>query len=180
MFIRFTFSQAKASFLSCKEDKDHLERRSQELQSIVQADQDDRKDWKNKTPAEIEKVVSRDEIRRMRVGEIFGKGCFSKAADYAAAALVFQHGNSADHFFQTYIWSKRGVDLGDSNQKRMMALGIDGYLVNVGKKQLFATQATKPDLEACWCLHQVESNFPDKECTQGLKASPKGTVSGLW
>lgn len=45
----------------------------------------------------------------------------------------------------------------------MMALGIDRYLVNIGKKQLFASQATKedPTADACWCLQQVEESFPD-------------------
>lgn len=90
-----------------------------------------------------------------------------------------------------------------------MALGIDRYLVNIGQKQLFGTQATKLDSEVCWCIQQVETSFPDelrkryagksyaealawlkilnaekncpnKECTQELKPSPQGTVPGLW
>ncbi len=91
-----------------------------------------------------------------------------------------------------------------------MALGIDRYLVNIGKKQLFASQATKEDsAEACWCLQQVEENFPDhlrkiqagqnlrealnwvqelnagkncpsQQCTKELQPSPKGSVPGFW
>ena len=200
---------AATPFVSCLQDKARLELRSKELQALVKADQDDRDDWQGKSPDEMNEVVKRDEVRRKRVGEIFGEGCFSKHEDYAAAALVYQHGDNPDHFFQTYIWSKRGVDLGDSKQKRMMVLGIDRYLVTVGQKQLFGSQATKPNSEICWCLQQVEMNFPDKlrkqyagksyvealdwlkelnvgktcpnkECTQDLKPSPKGTVPGLW
>jgi hypothetical protein len=45
----------------------------------------------------------------------------------------------------------------------MIALGVDRYLVNTGHKQLFGSQAIKPDLkpETCWCLQQVEPGFPD-------------------
>ncbi|MGH8537891.1 MAG: hypothetical protein ACREXM_15890 [Gammaproteobacteria bacterium] len=46
----------------------------------------------------------------------------------------------------------------------MMALGIDRYLVNMGQKQLFGSQAAKPDFkpDTCWCLQKVEDSFPDK------------------
>lgn len=135
------------------------ELRSKELQQIVKADQDDRQSMP--LPPE---VSQKDRIRRMRVGEIFGEGCMQSAADFAAAALVYQHGNVPEHFYQTFIWSKRGVELGDASQKRMMGLGIDRYLVNIGKKQLFASQAYKlGENGACWCLQPVERSFPDNK-----------------
>lgn len=137
--------------------------RSRELLKIVAADQEDRKNWDAKNLSEMTEIAKRDVRRRRRVGEIFGEGCLSSAEDFAAAALVYQHGDSPDHFFQTFIWSKRAVDLGDATQKRMMALGIDRYLVNLGHKQLFGSQASKPDLktETCWCLEPIETTFPD-------------------
>ena len=101
--------------------------------------------------------------RRQRVGEIFGEGCFKTPSDYAAAALVYQHGDQPDHYFQTYIWSKRAVELGDVSQKRMMALGVDRFLVNTGKRQLFASQASRPFDSKCWCLQPVESTFTDEK-----------------
>lgn len=158
------FVDAQQIFVSCQQDTVRLAERSIELQQIVKADQDDRTDWQNKTPDQIMEVLKRDETRRKRVGEIFGEGCFSKTSDYAAAALVFQHGNTPDHFFQTFIWSKRGVELGDVKQGRMMALGIDRYLINIGHKQLFGGQASRPGFteETCWCLSQVERSFSDE------------------
>ncbi len=158
-----------------------MELRSQELQSIVKADQDDRRNWQSRTADEMNEIARRDEARCKRVGEIFGEGRFSKPEDYAAAALVYQHGDTPDHFFQTYIWSKRGVDLGDSNQKRMMALGIDRYLVNIGQKQLFGSQATKPDFkpETCWCLEQVEASFPDELRKEYVGKSYAETIDRL-
>ncbi|NJM09648.1 MAG: hypothetical protein HC883_01730 [Bdellovibrionaceae bacterium] len=94
--------------------------------------------------------------------KIFGEGCFKTAEDYAAAARVYQHGNIPDHFFQTFLWAKKAVELGDSSQKRLMAMGVDRHLVNIGHKQLFATQASKPTMNDCWCLEEVEKSFPEK------------------
>lgn len=152
------------NFKSCRDDKPRLEGRSKELSEIVKADQDDREDFFKKTQEEMQEVLKRDEQRRRRVGEIFGEGCFSKAEDFAAAALVYQHGDVPEHFLQAFMWAKRSVELGDESQKRLMALAIDRYLVNIGHKELFGSQASKPDMNpnTCWCLEQVEMSFPDK------------------
>jgi hypothetical protein len=163
IFISSCASTQTGHYTPCSQDQQRLEARSKELVKIVKADQDDREDFLTRTPEEIQEIVKRDVLRRKRVGEIFGEGCFSKAQDFAAAALVYQHGDVPEHFFQAFIWAKRAVELGDYTQKRMMALGIDRYLVNIGKKQLFGSQAKKDNLtaESCLCLEQVEESFPD-------------------
>lgn len=150
---------ANTLFMSCQNDPVRQELRSKELQALVKADQDDRVVPADKT--NWEQVLPKDEARRMRVGEIFGEGCFKDAKDYAAAALIYQHGNTPDHFYQTFLWAKKAVDLGDTSQSRLMAMGLDRYLVNIGHKQLFATQATKP-ANGCWCLEGVERSYPEK------------------
>jgi hypothetical protein len=151
------------SFIPCHQDPQRMTVRSQELVQIVKVDQDERKAFQTKSPKEMQEMAKRDVLRRKRVGEIFGEGCFSKAQDFANAALVYQHGDVPEHFFQTFIWAKRAVELGDPTQKRLMALGIDRYLVNIGKKQLFASQASmeNPTADACWCMQPVEESFPD-------------------
>lgn len=135
------------------------EKRSLEIQAIAKADQEDRQ-----TMPLTAAVHLRDLKHRMRVGEIFGEGCLKSPADFAAAALVFQHGSVPEHFLQTFYWSKRAVELGDTKQKRMMGLGLDRYLVNTGQKQLFASQASKHNNTGdCWCLEPVERSFPDSK-----------------
>lgn len=166
LFSATTFAQS-FSFKTCDEDPAKQQARGAELQILVKADQDDRSvpfgsiDWQS--------VLPRDEARRKRVGEIFGEGCFKTAADYAAAALVYQHGNIPDHFFQTFLWSKKAVELGDESQKWLMAAGIDRYLVRTGYKQLFATQASIPPGERCWCLDPVEESFPESKRVEYTK-----------
>jgi hypothetical protein len=150
-------------YVACSQDPQKLEARSRELARIVKSDQDERADFQSKTPEEMQEMTKHDLSRCKRIGEIFGEGCFSKAQDFAAAALIYQHGDVPEHFFQTFLWAKRAVELGDHSQQRMMALEIDRFLVNVGKKQLFGSQATKDGTtpDDCWCLQQVEESFPD-------------------
>lgn len=156
-----THAKASASgspFIACPQDPTRQKARSDELQQIADEDQKDRVE-----PVDWERVSPRDEARRKRVGEIFGEGCFKDAKDFAAAAIVFQHGVVPEHYFQTFLWAKKAVELGDDSQRWLMAAGLDRYLTKSGNKQLFATQASKVNItDECWCLEEVESTFPEK------------------
>lgn len=189
--------------------------RSDELQKLYATDQGDRKEIEEHPdrpwPPEKMITMSKNDLkRRKRVGEIFAEGCINTAADYKAAAMIYQHGTYPDHFYQTFIWSKRGVDLGDQKQNSMVGLGLDRYLVNSKHKQLFASQARKMNGSECWCLQPIEESFPDVirlqytgktkadkidwlksmnvghtcpdiECKMDeLKPTPKGSVPGFW
>ncbi len=140
---------------------------SERLQKLAAEDQADRQgdvntiDWGKVTPRDIQ--------RRIDVAEIFARGCLNSAADYGAAATVYQHGDTADHAYQTFLWSKRGVDLGDSSQKWWLAAGLDRYLVRIGQKQLFATQFSKHAPDSCWCMEQVEGTFSDSRRVEFAK-----------
>ena len=149
-----------APFKSCPNDPQKQKARSNELQEIVKADQLDRQlpgekiDWSKVSPA--------DEARAKRVAEIFAEGCFKSARDYAAAALVFQHGVVPDHYYQAYLWSKKALDLGDTTQKFMVANAIDRYMINLGYKQLFGAQSFINGPRGCHCLDQTETKFSDQ------------------
>ena len=197
-------------YLTCREQPELQRMRSEELKKMVQADQAVRQNWEKISPDEHVLIAKQDRERRRRVGEIFGEGCFKTAEDYAAAALIFQHGDLPDDYFQAYIWSNHGVELGDIQQKHLAALAMDRYLTSIGKKQLFASQAISSDTtKGCFCLHQIEKTFPEKlrkeysgvslkeryewvatlnakkdcpklECEAPLQATLKGSVPGLW
>ncbi len=198
------------SEIMCQANPKLQAERSQELQTIVAADQKDRQNFLHWTEAEAAQVAIRDVRRRERVAEIFAEGCFHTAADYAAAALVFQHGTVPDHYFQAFIWAKRAVELGDVHQKILMADAIDRYLVKTGHKQLFGTQADASKMDGCFCLEPVESSFPSAErisytgkslsdvliwinslnvgracpaahlCSENMKPTPRGFIPGFW
>ena len=162
--------QTDNRFHSCPEDPPRQLLRSQELQEIVKADQADRQipgaqiDWN--------RVSAADEVRARRVAEIFAEGCFQTAKDYAAAALVFQHGVVPDHYYQAYLWSQKALSLGDQTQKLMVANAIDRYLMSLGYKQLFGAQSFRNSPGSCHCLGPTEEQFPDsiriRICGQAL------------
>jgi hypothetical protein len=162
---------SRSDLISCSDHPEVYASRSAELQKIVDADQSDRQG----SPDKIDwaKVGPRDLERLARIAEIFAEGCFKEAKDYAAAALVYQHGQVPDHYFQTFIWGKKAVDLGDPKQKWITVAGLDRYLVHSGQKQLFATQFGKDSGSPCWCLESVEESFPEDKRIEWAKLSVK-------
>lgn len=201
-------SVAPSASRLCAEDEARRAARSAEIQRIVDDDQRARKGPMPQTPAEWAPIEEADRRRRMRVGEIFGEGCMTTAKDFANAALVYQHGDRPEHYLQAFFWASRAVALGDPSQKDMMALAIDRYLINTGKRQLFGSQASRPYGSACFCMAPVEASFPDEErvkwskplaarkawigelngsatcpeieCSMPLEPTPRGSVPGLW
>lgn len=191
---------------TCLDDSSRQKRRSKELQSLAAEDQADRRG----SDINWDIVAPRDERRAKRVGEIFGEGCFSSGADYSAAALIFQHGPHVDHNFQSHLWAKKALELGDSSRKELILDGVDRFLVRQGYKQLFAGITRRTGPQRCRCLDDVEESFPDgKRVEMGgkslattlkeiadfnatiegcsavrfcgsLKTPPRGIVPGLW
>ena len=179
IFLSFgcAHSQPQENLISCFGRADIQKIKSARLQEIAKADQDDRSapydsiNWN--------KVSPRDIKRRIEIGEIFALGCFSSAADYAAGAILYQHGDTADHAYQAFLWSLRGVELGDATQKWLLGASLDRYLVRVGKKQLFATQYSRPLNESCWCIEQVESSFSEERRVESTNKTLDHAISKL-
>lgn len=101
------------------------------LENLRQADQRDRQARKI--------TVEQDRIRRAEVAKLFAEGCFRTARDYHNAAIIFQHGETPDHFYQTFIWAQKAVDKGDESATWLIPRAIDRYMLNSGYKQLFGT-----------------------------------------
>ena len=155
---------------TCESNPRLQSEKSAELLKIVKEDQADRSgpyvaiDWN--------KVNPRDLRRRVEVARIFAEACFKSAADYASAALIFQHGNTADHYYQAFLWANEAVKLGDKLQTYQAANGLDRYLVATGHKQLFGTQFSSHDLKTGeFCLQPVEPSFPESRRSVYIKMS---------
>jgi hypothetical protein len=134
---------------------------SSDLKALADEDQKDRIDFFTLSPDELSDLRNRDTGRREKIVELSRMGCIHTAEDYKAAALVFQHGETPEDYLRSYNWSKKGIELGDSSQKSLMAAALDRYLVKSGIKQLFGTQITKETGSNCWCLEAFEEKFPD-------------------
>lgn len=153
---------SKHDYKTCIEQPAKQKSRSRELQILVIDDQSDRHDYAKMNKVQLSQMAENDRVRRKRVGEIFGEGCLKSAADFNAAALIFQHGDSPEHYYQSFLWSLRALQLGDSLNRDGVAVAIDRYLVNIGHKQLFGTQAKAiPGQKGCYCIQQSEPSVPE-------------------
>jgi hypothetical protein len=185
---------------TCETNESLREAASSEARELFAADQRDRE--RRSISAD------RDRARRLRIAGLMADHCLTTAADFRAAAMIFQHGEAPEHFFQAYLWARRATEMGDAFAKQLVALTIDRYLVSIGHKQLFGSQMRPVEGEpGCLCVADTESDFPDalrKEylqttfaeelttalqdsaakcggpCAGSLIPNPKGSVPGLW
>jgi len=148
-------TEARVRGWACEvEDLDAASKRLAELRA---ADQEARTGgmWTNDMP------------RRVEVAEIYAKGCLQRGADFHHAALIFQHGNSPEHYYQAWYFASRAVELGEDDAQWIIPRAIDRYLMNKGQKQLFGTNTVTPHFigieteQAYFCLWPVEDSFPD-------------------
>lgn len=123
-------------------------------------------------------MAEHDLERRKRVGEILGEGCFKSADDYAAAFTVYQHGNTSDQYLQAFLWSKQALAMGKSHMKGDVAMAVDRYLVSIGHKELFGTQASQTTLGGCWCIQPIEDSFPENIRSE-YRGGPNADYTGL-
>jgi hypothetical protein len=143
---------------------------SRELSILLAADQRDRVNFKPLSSREMNAVIQRDLVRQKRVSALYATGCFKTAADYTAAALIYQHGDTSKQYYQAFLWARRAVALGDVQQKKLVAMTLDRYLISLGKKQLFGSQFEASSTTGwCVCLQPVEASFPDAYRAQYLQ-----------
>lgn len=161
-----TWASAPAIEPTC--DGDDYINHSKELKKLYEEDQAERADFTHADENRLVAMLKHDRVRRIRVAEIFAKGCLKSAEDYLNAATIFQHGEVPDHFYQTYLWAKKAFDMGLEEAGAMAANGIDRYLMNTGRNQLYGGQAItepgKPNRDRpCFCLWPIESSFSDTQ-----------------
>lgn len=89
--------------------------RSKELKKLFEADIHDRANWQNMSHKQLEMIQVRDQNRRISVAKIFAEGCFKSADDYTEAALIYQHGDVLEHYYQAFIWSKNNAIISSSS-----------------------------------------------------------------
>ena len=106
--------------------------------------------------------------RRVEVAAIYARGCLQRGEDFHHAALIFQHGNSPEHYYQAWFFASRAVALGESEAAWLIPRAIDRYFLNLGYKQLFGTNTVTPYIwdedseESYFCLWPVEDGFSDE------------------
>jgi hypothetical protein len=115
--------------------------RNADLKNIVDADQADRRNWNQLTPAEMKATGERDTARNRRTREIIQAGELHTASDFANAALVMQHSAGFSGFQTAHELAVCSMLLGDRGTGRwLIAATYDRMLGSIGHDQRFGTQ----------------------------------------
>lgn len=125
-----------------------------------------RKDWKL--------LNAHDEQRRDQVLAILRDGGVRTSADFAAAALVFQHANSADDFRLAYSLATvaAAIDPGNEAAKLLSAQAWDRMLMRSGKPQWYGTQFVRSRETGRWQLYDIDESAATDEQRAALNVPP--------
>ncbi len=132
-----------------------------ELAHLFEQDQADRQDPSAMNWAE---VGPRDTARRARVLQIIDAGGANYSADYFAAAMVFQHGDSPAEIGRAHDLALKAVELDGNNRKAkwLVAASEDRVLMYEKKPQKYGTQFST-DPTGKWVLWPVDGTVTDEQ-----------------
>ena len=91
-------------------------------------------------PVSQSEIKARGEERRRLVSDMLAKGKVQTAEDLHDAALLYQHGESADDYLLAHILAVEAVIKGDDKSKFLAAATLDRYLQFIHRPQVFGTQ----------------------------------------
>lgn len=112
-----------------------------ELQKIVDADQEIRKNWNQLSATERQQVAADDVQRNLRTRAIVVEGALHTAKDFTNASLVMQHSSSFAGFQLAHELAVCAMLLGDRGLGRwLVAATYDRMLNSAGHDQRFGTQ----------------------------------------
>jgi hypothetical protein len=107
---------------------------SAELAAIFAADQADRRD--DRPPLPWPEIQGRDRQRRARVAELVQGGELRSAEDYFHAAIVFQHGETAEHLLWAHVLATVAGFKGHPEGPWLTAASLDRFLQEIGRPQI--------------------------------------------
>ncbi|WP_428154182.1 hypothetical protein [Brevundimonas sp.] len=92
--------------------------------------------------AYAERMIAEDAIRRGQVRALLEADALKTAADFHAAAFVFQHGSTPDDYLLAHSLALAAVAKGSTESTWIAAATLDRYLQMTGKPQIYGTQTT--------------------------------------
>lgn len=117
---------------------------SRELAELYRDDQKDQNDptWTADNDLEFSK---RQETRRDRVMQFVTAGQLASAEDWNHAAMLLQHGQSADDYLLAHVLAVPPATQKLPFSEFMSAATLDRFLQHIGRPQIFATQTAGSD-----------------------------------
>jgi hypothetical protein len=116
------------------------------LTQLHDEDQSDRVAWKAKqlsSPA----ILERDEKRREEVRQLLAKGQVVTAHDFFCAALIFHHGQTAEHYRMaaSLAWIGMTIEPTNKDYAYLTASTWDRLMMKQGKLQWYGTKCIYQD-----------------------------------
>jgi hypothetical protein len=131
---------------------------NKELQLLYQQDQADRFNIQKLMP---EETVQRDRIRLQRVEELRASEALQVPEDYFHAAMIFQHGETLEQYWQAYELAKKGAESGLLSCRWLVAAAYDRWLMKLGKPQMYGTQFISRG--GLWILYEIDPTTTDAQ-----------------
>jgi len=137
-------------------------RDNEELTRLHDQDQSDRTPPEGKA-IDWTVVGPRDRARSKRVEEMYSQDLLQTATDYYHAALVLQHGDTADDFLLAHEFCVVAISKGknDREARWLAASSEDRFLMNIGRPQRFGTQF-RSDGDGPMRLYEVGPGVTDE------------------
>jgi hypothetical protein len=130
---------------------------NEELQRLFEEDQADRKsstiDWTI--------VQRRDQKRLARIKELYRSDRIQTGADYYHAAMVFQHGATAEDYLLAHELCIVAISKGEMRAKWLAAATEDRFLRTIERPQRFGTQF-RSDGDNPFQVEPVDSGVTDE------------------
>lgn len=114
-----------------------------ELAAISAADQAVRQDLQAVLAGGREgaiRMMAEDAARREQVKALLDAGALRTAADFYSAALVYQHGDTAQDYLMAHTLAIAALGEGSTESPWLAAATLDRYLQKIGQPQIYGTQ----------------------------------------
>ena len=135
-----------------------------ELQTLFEQDQADRAGFAHFDQEQHQRMLQRGGTRRERVTALLASSPLLDAEDYFHAAMIFQHGETLEHFLRAHELAHKGIKLGHSGCLRLMAAAYDRWLMARGYPQKYGTQYIIE--HGHWALFAVDPSTTDEQRAQ--------------
>lgn len=86
------------------------------------------------------RIYAEDAVRRGQVKALLDAGELRTATDFYSAALVFQHGDTAEDYLMAHTLAVAALGEGSTESPWLAAATLDRYLQKIGQPQIYGTQ----------------------------------------
>lgn len=113
---------------------------------LYQADQRDRRrvfgasGTKSAPKNLIRDLMRKDEQRRRQLENYLKRHALKTGRDHYYAAMLFQHGNTKEHYWKAKSFAAKSVRMGYTPALWLTAATLDRYLKSLGRRQKYGTQ----------------------------------------